>query len=289
MKLSSSILLAFSSTAAAFAPVNNKASHNILNAQAASTIPSKPIFDPLGLYPENSPERQSGLIIPLESTFKESKEIIDPLNLYKDPSQLSTVEMSPSLPFLPNPSILNGLPGNRGFDPFNLASTPESLQWQRNAEIKHARLAMLASLGWVGAELLHVPLATMWNLPVMLASNDRVPSILNDGLVHADFPIFWAAAIAAGAGLEICEVIEDYYGCKLVPGDWGFDPLNLGGEKNDKRQFFMQEAELFNGRLGMLAITGFAFQEWFMNSSVVNQVPSLFKPVQALLEHLFSG
>jgi hypothetical protein len=35
----------------------------------------------------------------------------------------------------------------------------------------------------------------------------------------------------------------------------------------------MKEAELFYGRLGMLAITGFAVQEFFLHSAVVNQMP----------------
>jgi hypothetical protein len=281
MKIAAAALLASISATAAFAPITNKASlvqsPTALNADTAASaiLPTKPIFDPLGLYPKNSIERQSGLIQPLESSIiPTTKEIIDPLNLYDDPSQLSsTITMSPSLPFLPNPIVLEGTPGNRGFDPFNLASSPESLQWQRLAEIKHARLAMLASLGWISAELFHGNLARMWNMPEMLASGHRVPSVLNDGLMHAPNPIFWMASIVAAVGLEVCSVVEDSYGCKLTPGDWGFDPLNFMGEDvKEDRKLFLLESELLNGRLGMLAITGFAFQEWFLKDGVVNQL-----------------
>jgi hypothetical protein len=52
----------------------------------------------------------------------------------------------------------------------------------------------------------------------------------------------------------------------------GFDPLGLGGTTR-KEKFFMKEAELFYGRLGMLAVTGFAVQEFFLHSAVVNQMP----------------
>ena len=40
--------------------------------------------------------------------------------------------------------------GNFGFDPMHLAGTKEQLVHYRQAEIKHARLAMLVSLFWVG-------------------------------------------------------------------------------------------------------------------------------------------
>jgi len=37
-------------------------------------------------------------------------------------------------------------PGNAGFDPLHLAQNVEQLAYYRQAEIKHARLAMLVSL-----------------------------------------------------------------------------------------------------------------------------------------------
>jgi len=45
-----------------------------------------------------------------------------------------------------------------------------------------------------------------------------------------------------------------------LPGDLGFDPLGLyKGSDEDKRT--MQLKEVNNGRLAMLAITGYAFNE----------------------------
>ena len=274
---------------------NNVVSNNALQAEAASALPSpsKPVFDPLGLYPENSSERAAGLIKPLESaTIQDdiNKRVWDPLRLYSDQSQVSSlVEMSPSLPFLPRPGHLDGtLPGDRGFDPFNFASDASDMQWQRRAEIKHARLAMLAVAGWPIAELLHKPIAAAFDLPILLASGDRVPSILNDGLSHAGFPLFWIATIASAAAIEMRETAEENVACKLNPADMGFDPLELGG-KTGKQSHYMQEAELFNGRLGMLAITGFAIQEFFLNSAVVDQIPIFFKPMNVAFEQLMNA
>lgn len=270
----------------AFAPQaytnsNDIASMISLNAEAfidPSTAQTKrQIFDPLGLYPQNSPERTAGLIDPLEVTSSPSvsdRDIFDPLRLYQTSSSVEQdVEMSASLPFLRRPALLDRtLPGDRGFDPFNFASTPSNLLWQRKAEIKHARLAMLGVAGWLSAELLHGPIAQAFNLPTMLASSERVPSILNDGLVHAAFPAFWIGTIALAAVIEIGESVEENKSMKLDPADMGFDPLGLGGATR-KEKFFMKEAELFYGRLGMLAITGFAVQEFFLHSAVVNQMP----------------
>lgn len=223
----------------------------------------------------------NGLIKPLESTFDpENKEILDPLRLYSDQSEVSDeVETSAALPFLRRPAILDGsLAGDRGFDPLNFASDTTSLQWQRKAEMKHARLAMLAVVGWPSAELFHKPIASTFNLDSLLASNDRVPSVLNDGLMHAHFPAFWIATIAAAAFFEISESVAENVACKLNPADYGFDPFRLGG-KTDKQRRFMEEGEVFNGRLSMLAIVGFAAQEFVLNSAVIDQIPIFFKPI----------
>jgi hypothetical protein len=72
--------------------------------------------------------------------------------LPKESNQLQTSSprkgsvMSQSLPFLVCPSALadcNELAGNVGFDPLGLAKNKEQLWEFREAEIKHARLAML--------------------------------------------------------------------------------------------------------------------------------------------------
>ena len=322
----SAICLASLPLAAAFAPqLNNGAvmNKNTLHAEAVSTIPvGRPIYDPLGLYGEDSPERLAGLIQPLESSAVQynkevedplglysqdspervngiieplesayDKNVVDPLRLYQDSAQISSdMQMSSSLPFLPRPALLDGsLPGDRGFDPLNFASDPSALQWQRRAEIKHARLAMLAAVGWPMAELLHKDIASAFELPTFLASGDRVPSVLNDGLAHASFPAFWIATIAVAAVVEIQESVEANASCKLNPADKGFDPFNILDGKNMKQKHFMAEAEIFNGRLGMLAITGFAVQEWFLKDAVVDQIPLFFKPINVAMEQLMNA
>jgi len=144
----STLAIAFVASTHAFTPTKGPSAKQ---AKTKSSITSeidngKTIFDPLGLYPKDAPERKSGLIQPLESNEKSDNTVKDPLNLYKDKSQVDVnTEMSASLPFLKRPEMLEGVPGDRQFDPFNFSSDKNSLQWMRNAEVKHARLAMLVS------------------------------------------------------------------------------------------------------------------------------------------------
>jgi hypothetical protein len=246
------------------------------------------LFDPFGLYSKDAPERKNGMLQPLEAdpVDFQIKEVTDPLNLYQDTAQVSTnVEMSASLPFLKRPAALDGsMAGDRGFDPFNFSSNSDALAWYRNSELKHARLAMLAAVGWPLAELFHNGFAEDWGLPQALNAQDRVPSVLNGGLGDVS-PMFWVAALAAAA------IIETSHGAvgEIQSPNLGFDPLGLSGNHNDERAKFMEESELFNGRLAMLAITGFAIQEWFTNDSVVDAIPIFFKPMNIALEQLLSA
>jgi hypothetical protein len=58
-------------------------------------------------------------------------------------------EMSQSMPFMARPVALDGtLAGDVGFDPLGFAKNTDDLMKYREAEIKHARLAMLAAAGW---------------------------------------------------------------------------------------------------------------------------------------------
>jgi Chlorophyll A-B binding protein len=244
----------------------------------------KKIYDPLGLYSNSSPERVAGIIQPLETPLEKDDTIVDPLSLYQVKSEVSdNADRSLSLPFLKRPAMLDGsLPGDRGFDPFNFSSDASALQWYRDSEVRHARIAMLAAVGWPLAELFHKNIASDFGLESALTEAGKVPSILNGGLTLTS-PLFWVAAISVTAALEFWSTKN-----QNSTGNYGFDPLGLGG-KTDKQKFFMSEAEIFNGRLAMLAITGFALQEFFTNTAVINQTPIFFKPFADVVSQLLES
>lgn len=260
-----------------FAPQGSIIGTSVLQ---ASTLENngKALYDPLGLYPSSSPERKAGIIKPLETFPEPSRAVTDPLGLYQDRTDISSsVEMSASLPFLASPTHLDGsLPGDRGFDPFNFAADEGSLEWYRQSEQKHGRIAMLASVGWPLAELFHKAIAESLGLPSLLASHDRVPSVLNDGLSHVPFAGFWIPVIAAAAALEFRESFNQ-------------DSNTPKDRATGQSVTFAEEAEIFNGRLAMLAITGFALQEYLFQDAVIDQFPIFFKPINVAMEQLMNS
>ena len=194
----------------------------------------------------------------------------------------------------------------------NTKDNERTLMWMREAEVKHARLAMLAAAGWPLAELWHGGLSNLVGAPYQLdVTQGRSLSVLNGGLGEvAPFLLL----VALFTSYVECSTLDNVYGLtatgktmkpngqlvmkSYVPGDCGFDPLNLYGYfgqnigvmeqmRRDKDPAYafqlaeearreMETTEIKNGRLAMLAITGFAFQEAVWGTPVVDQTPIFF-------------
>ena len=140
----------------------------------------------------------------------------------------------------------NTLAGDMGFDPLQIADSPDKLAWYREAEVKHARLAMLAAFGW--------PISEVTNFGNLLTKEGRVPSLLNGGLGEVN-GLYWAAVVGLavyweGQGLDKKFGKQDDY----LPGMLNFDPLGADSPS-------MRNAEITNGRVAMIAITVFALEE----------------------------
>jgi hypothetical protein len=63
-----------------------------------------------------------------------------------------------------------------------------------------------------------------------------------------------------------------------VPGDYGFDPLNLYLKDNEGQQR-MQLAEITHSRLSMIAVMGFAIKKRYIKQT-------LFAIIQLMSSHL---
>jgi len=154
--------------------------------------------------------------------------------------------------------------------------------------VKHARLAMLAAAGWPISELYDKPLTQLidndlgLDLSPAIDGSDRVPSLLNGGMDSIS-PLYWGFCLGLAAAIDIKGIQNSRYnddyesGVNVLPGDYGFDPLNLyPGDSEGKERMLL--AEMKHGRLAMLAVTGFAVQEYVSKVGVVDETPMFFQP-----------
>jgi hypothetical protein len=121
----------------------------------------------------------------------------------------------------------------------------------------------------------------MIGLKPLLGFGDRVPSLLNGGLLRVS-PAYWVLVLFLASYWELAK-----------QSDSGFDPLGFVSRFGKER---MELSEIKHGRLAMLAVTGFAIQEFVTKIGVVNQTPFFFHPFSteimnqsadlALLAHL---
>ena len=122
-----------------------------------------------------------------------------------------------------------------------------------------AQLAILAAAGWPLSELWDKPLANLLGMKDLLADGGRAPSVLNGGLGKIS-PVYWVAVLTLAGAVEAFGMFSASKKEGYFPGNFDFDPLGLCA--NDvKSKRWMQTAEIKNGQLVMLAITGFAVQE----------------------------
>jgi hypothetical protein len=123
---------------------------------------------------------------------------------------------------------------------------PEWLPWFREAELKHGRAAMLATVGFVVPEFVRVPgeAYSFEALPRVIDAHDALP----DSMIQ----IFgWISFIEAVSFPALANMNE----FDRKPGDFSFDPLGLW-PKDEEAQKAMQLKELKNGRLAMVGIGG---------------------------------
>jgi uncharacterized membrane protein len=83
---------------------------------------------------------------------------------------------SQAVPFVEANPVITNLPASVGFDPLMLANK-QTVGWMREAELKHGRVCMLATLGWVAVDLgFHFPGDTFSGLTSLAAHDATVKS-----------------------------------------------------------------------------------------------------------------
>ncbi|CEM15583.1 unnamed protein product [Vitrella brassicaformis CCMP3155] len=164
-------------------------------------------------------------------------------------------EMSKSIPFMPRPYRLDGtMAADDGFDPFGFSNWLD-LRWAREAEIKHGRLCMLATVGYIFAEYFKLP-GEVHQVSSLEAHNKAVEyGAMSQILLWISFAEIFSTIA----------VVQMYDGSGRQPGEFGFDPLGFCKNKSPEFVKDMQKKEIKNGRLAMLAISGILTQAALTN------------------------
>ena len=183
------------------------------------------------------------------------------------------------------PKYLKGsLPGDYGFDPLRLGSDPKLLTWFQQAELQHARWAMLGVVGilvpdiatvsgvadipmWseAGASSYYADPLTLFVTELIVmgwAESRRWQDIQNPGSVNTD-PVFGAQNPS-----YTCTGKDVGY-----PGGTWFNPFGMA---LDDQVESLRAKEIKNGRLAMVSIVGFTAQSFFLGKG----------PVECWLDHL---
>jgi len=187
---------------------------------------------------------------------------------------LNAAERSKALPFMNRPALLDGsMAGDVGFDPLGLSDIDGvgvDLYWLREAEIKHARVAMLAVAGVLQVELFGpAPGCEMATAPNQMDAFWQLwnahPQYIAASLIFIFFIEFFSG-IATTSGRESGE---------RAPGDFGLDPLGfLNGSPEGVERIKAQE--IANGRLAMWAAAGILLQGMTTDQSATqNMISSL--------------
>jgi len=137
---------------------------------------------------------------------------------------------------------------SKNFDPVGFSErAPEWLNWFREAELKHGRQAMLATVGLIVPEFVRVPGEQF--------SFEAIPKVIDahDALLDSSMKqiLLWVSFA------EVCTLaaLSNMNEFDREPGNFGFDPLGMM-PKDEAGKKAMQLKELKNGRLAMVAIGG---------------------------------
>ena len=180
-------------------------------------------------------------------------------------------------PGVVGPAYLEGKVGDYGWDPLGLGKDPVAFNWYRQAELQHARWAMLGCFGVLVQENVY-PDMFWYNaaLPENLPGTPYLPDGVNlAALLGIQFLLMhyvevrrWQDYKQPGS-VNQDPIFKDYSVPNVevgYPGGGFFDPLgfardSLQGRPGTSASFkTLQLKELKNGRLAMVAFDGFTLQ-----------------------------
>ena len=167
--------------------------------------------------------------------------------------------MSKSIPYLTEPKNLKGWVGDAGFDPLGFSDNFD-MKCLREAEIKHGRVSMLATVGFI--------MQQWWTLPGLTPVDDSnlAPSVVGASAMCQI--VFWGGIMEFWTNKGNVTMETMFEDPDRVPGNIGFDPMGLAVGKSKEEMEFRELQELKNGRLAMLAIGGMIHHNWITGDAL---------------------
>eukprot|EP00814_Leptocylindrus_danicus_P011360 CAMPEP_0116042702 /NCGR_PEP_ID=MMETSP0321-20121206/25863_1 /TAXON_ID=163516 /ORGANISM="Leptocylindrus danicus var. danicus, Strain B650" /LENGTH=228 /DNA_ID=CAMNT_0003523261 /DNA_START=190 /DNA_END=876 /DNA_ORIENTATION=+ len=167
-------------------------------------------------------------------------------------------------------------------------SKPEALKWFQNAEIKHGRVAMLATIGYMvqkmgvhfplylgpsGSNCFHPASDTAWYLSTSagVTFSDVANAATPLDAVQMVPLAGWLQVFFAAGWFECAAYERQWNQEGRVPGDYGYDPLGFtkregGFDSEEIKSLRMKEIK--NGRLAMMTIAA-----WVSNDLIPGALP----------------
>jgi len=168
-------------------------------------------------------------------------------------------DMSKSLPFLIRPKELQGYVGDVGFDPLNFSEYMD-IKWLREAEIKHGRSSMLATVGFTMQQYLTIPGYEH------VDDSNMAPTVVGASAMLQI--VFWMGVLEFWTNKGNVTMETMFSDSDREPGNLGFDPMGLAVGKTEDEMNDLKLKELKNGRLAMLAIGGMIHHNWITGEAL---------------------
>ena len=128
------------------------------------------------------------------------------------------------------------------------------MDFLREAELKHGRICMLATVGWMAVDMGMRVYPVPAGLEGLTAATAHDASVAQGGLGQV---FGWIAIAEMASWIGISQMLQ---GSGREAGDFGFDPMGFMNGKTEEQKNAMKLKELKNGRLAMLAFSGICTQ-----------------------------
>jgi len=163
--------------------------------------------------------------------------------------------------------VLRGAPA---WDPLGLTQDEDSFRRAKILEKILGRVAMLAVVGVPAAELWHEEIAAAAGLPNLLTETGQAPTLMNGGMFS---PV---AEVVVVSGLVGLTALAYEAGADRAKNSKEVDTLRGAPTLSPMIKSMLGEAQIFNGRVAMVAIMAIAVQEIATGQATVDITPFLF-------------